>query len=125
MSFTMQVVNEEDVKAAIEEEIKPIPEEIAKLKVTADNNVAQIMSLNTESLGARKEILQSIESFGSQTLKTSSQKNSLLQVTVGHLSKTGDEGGQVAKDLGELQLTSVLLVFFCFAAVQENNFKIW
>ena len=105
MSFTMQVVNEEDVKAAIEEEIKPIPEEIAKLKVTADNNVAQIMSLNTESLGARKEILQSIESFGSQTLKTSSQKNSLLQVTVGHLSKTGDEGGQVAKDLGELQLT--------------------
>ncbi|MBD3108297.1 toxic anion resistance protein [Bacillus sp. AGMB 02131] len=105
MTFSMQVVNEEEVKAAIEEEIKPVPAEIAKLKETADNNVAKIMSLNADSLGERKEILQSIESFGMQTLKTSSQKNSLLQVTVGNLSKTGDEGGQVAKDLGELQLT--------------------
>ena len=105
MTFSMQVVNEEEVKAAIEEEIKPVPAEIAKLKETADNNVAKIMSLSTDSLGERKEILQSIESFGLQTLKTSSQKNSLLQVTVGNLSKTGDEGGQVAKDLGDLQLT--------------------
>ena len=105
MTFSMQVVNEEEVKAAIEEEIKPVPAEIAKLKETADNNVEKIMSLSTDSLGERKEILQSIESFGLQTLKTSSQKNSLLQVTVGNLSKTGDEGGQVAKDLGELQLT--------------------
>ena len=92
-------------KRRLKEEIKPVPAEIAKLKETADKNVAQIMSLNMESLGERKEILQSIESFGLQTLKTTSQKNSLLQVTVGNLSKTGDEGGQVAKDLGELQLT--------------------
>jgi len=100
----MQVINDEEVKAAIEEEIKPVPEEISKLKEVADSNVAMIMSLNSESLGERKEILQSIESFGLHTMKSSSQKNSLLQVTIGNLSKTGDEGGQVAKDLAELQL---------------------
>lgn len=104
MSFSMQVINDEEVKAAIEEEIKPVPEEISKLKEVADSNVAMIMSLNSESLGERKEILQSIESFGLHTMKSSSQKNSLLQVTIGNLSKTGDEGGQVAKDLAELQL---------------------
>jgi len=100
----MQIVNEEEVKAAIEEQIKPIPEEIAKLKAVADNNVSMIMSLNFEVLEERKEILQSIESFGLQTMKSSSQKNSLLQVTIGKLAKTGDEGGQVAKDLAELQI---------------------
>ena len=104
MSFSMQIVNEEEVKAAIEEQIKPIPEEIAKLKAVADNNVSMIMSLNFEVLEERKEILQSIESFGLQTMKSSSQKNSLLQVTIGKLAKTGDEGGQVAKDLAELQI---------------------
>ena len=104
MSFTMQIVNEEEVKVAIEEQIKPVPEEIAKLKEVADKNVAMIMSLNLEELGERKEILQSIESFGMHTMKNSSQKNSLLQVTIGNLSKAGDEGGQVAKDLAELQI---------------------
>ena len=104
MSFTMQIVNEEEVKAAIEEQIKPVPEEIVKLKEVADKNVAMIMSLNLEELGERKEILQSIESFGMHTMKNSSQKNSLLQVTIGNLSKAGDEGGQVAKDLAELQI---------------------
>lgn len=104
MSFSMQVVNEEEVKAAIEEEIKPVPEEIVKLKEVADKNVEMIMSLDLESLGERKEILQSIETFGLHTMKSSSQKNSLLQVTIGNLSKTGDEGGQVAKDLAELQI---------------------
>ena len=50
MSFSMQVINDEEVKAAIEEEIKPVPEEISKLKEVADSNVAMIMSLNSESL---------------------------------------------------------------------------
>ncbi|WP_088040635.1 toxic anion resistance protein [Bacillus sp. EAC] len=107
MSFSMQVVNEEEVKVVIEEQVKPVPEELIKLKVTAEANVAMIMSLetnSTESFGKRKEILQSIDTFGLSTMKSSSNKNSLLKVSVGNLSKTGDEGGQVAKDLSELQI---------------------
>jgi len=107
MSFSMQVVNEEEVKVVIEEQVKPVPEELIKLKETADTNVAMIMSLetnSTESFGKRKEILQSIDTFGLSTMKSSSNKNSLLKVSVGNLSKTGDEGGQVARDLSELQI---------------------
>ncbi|MGG0177869.1 toxic anion resistance protein [Gottfriedia acidiceleris] len=107
MSFSMQVVNEEEIKAVIEEQVKPVPEEIMKLKATADANVAMIMEIDTvskETYEKRKEILQSIESFGLQTMKSSSNKNSLLKVSLGQLAKSGDEGGQVAKGLSELQV---------------------
>lgn len=107
MSFSMEVINQDELKAVIEEQVKPIPEEIAKLKEVADNNVSMIMSLDTqaeESFGKRKEILKSIDTFGLNTMKTSSNKNSLLKVSLANLSKTGDEGGQVAKGLSELQI---------------------
>lgn len=102
MSFSMEVAKPEEIKAAIEEEVKPVPEEVVKLKELADANVEAIMALDIESLEKRKEIMQSIESFGIDTMRSSSNKNTLLQVSVGNLSKTGDEGGQVAKDLMEL-----------------------
>jgi len=102
MSFSMEVVKPEEIKAAIEEEVKPVPAEVAELKALADANVQTIMDLDIESLEKRKEILQSIDTFGMDTMKSSSGKNNLLQVSVGNLSKTGDEGGQVAKGLAEL-----------------------
>ncbi len=102
MSFTMEIPSKEEIQVAIEEQVKPVPEEVAQLKEVADNNVATIMALDFESLEKRKEILQSIDSFGMNTMKSSSDKNTLLQVSVGNLSKTGDEGGQVAKGLSEL-----------------------
>ncbi|MEK3944243.1 MULTISPECIES: toxic anion resistance protein [Paenibacillus] len=104
MSFTMEVVSQEKLKSVIEEQVKPEPEEVSQLKALAVNNVSAILDLNLESLDKRKAVLQSIDSFGMETMRSSSDKNSLLQVSVGNLSKTGDEGGQVAKGLTELNL---------------------
>lgn len=104
MSFSMEVASPKEIKSAIEQEAQPVPEEIAKLKELADSNAAAIMSLDIESLEKRKEVLQSIESFGLHTMRSSSEKNALLQISVGSLSKTGDEGGQVAKGLAELHM---------------------
>lgn len=102
MSFTLEIANPEEIKAVIEHEIKPVPEEIAKLKEIADSNVATIMSLELDSLDKRREILQSIDTFGVDTMKLSSSKNVLLHVSVGNLSKAGEDGGQVAKGLADL-----------------------
>lgn len=104
MSFTLEVISPEEIKTAIEEQVKPEPEEVTQLKELAANNVQSIMELDIESLEKRRQVLQSIESFGISTMRSSSEKNALLQVQVGRLSKTGDEGGQVAKGLTELQL---------------------
>lgn len=103
MSFTMDVVSPEEIKTAIEEEVKPEPEEVKKLKEQASNNVQAIINLDLDSAEKRADVLQSIDNFGLNTMKSSSSKNNMLQVTVGNLSKTGDEGGAVAKGLTELQ----------------------
>ena len=104
MSFTMEVVSPEQLKAAIEEEVKPVPEEVQQLKDQASTNVTTILNMDVESLEQRKKILQSIDSFGTSSMRSSSEKNSLLQVQIGNLSKTGDDGGQVAQGLSELHL---------------------
>lgn len=104
MSFTMEVASHEKLKSAIEEQVIPDPEEVSQLKKLALNNVSTILELDIESLEKRKKVLESIDSFGMGSMRVSSEKNSLLQVSVGHLSKTGDEGGQVARGLTELQL---------------------
>lgn len=100
----MEVASHEKLKSAIEEQVIPDPEEVSQLKKLALNNVSTILELDIESLEKRKKVLQSIDSFGMGSMRVSSEKNSLLQVSVGHLSKTGDEGGQVARGLTELQL---------------------
>ncbi|KUP22179.1 toxic anion resistance protein [Paenibacillus sp. DMB5] len=104
MSFTMEIPSTEQLKAVIAEEAKPEPEELSRLKELAKSNVTSILELDLESLEKRQAILQSIDSFGMGTMRSSSDKNALLQVSVGNLSKTGDEGGQVAKGLTELHL---------------------
>lgn len=102
MSFTMEIPSPEKLKSVIEEQVQPEPEEVTQLKEQAISNVNSILDLDFESLEKRKAVLQSIDSFGMNTMRSSSEKNALLQVSVGNLSKTGDEGGQVAKGLTEL-----------------------
>lgn len=103
MSFTMEVVNPAQLKTAIEEQVKPVPEEVAQLQALAKSNVSSILDLDLEQAEKRREILQSIDGFGLNSMKSSSEKNALLQVSIGTLAKTGDEGGQVAKGLTALQ----------------------
>ena len=103
MGFSMEVTDTEVIKKEIEEQVKPLPEEVTKLKELANSNVTELMTLNLDSLEERKSILKSIEEFGINTLQSSAKKNSLLQVSVGNLSKSGGEGGTVAAGLVELQ----------------------
>ena len=102
MAFTMVVPDEGAIKNAVLEQVKPVPEEVAQLQEVAESNVAEIMTLDLDEFAKRKYILKSVESFGADSMKSSAAKNSLLQVTVGGLSKDGDEGGVVAKGLMEL-----------------------
>lgn len=102
MAFSMEVVDTKAVEKEIEEQVKPLPEEMVKLKEIAESNASEIMELNLESLDKKKTMLQSIDQFGMDTMQKSAQKNSLLQVPVGRLSKAGDEGGEVSKGLMDL-----------------------
>ena len=103
MGFSMNVCNTEEIKKEVVEAVKPVQEEVKQLKSLTDNNVEAVMNLDMDSLEDRKLILKSIDEFGLDTIQRSSQKNALLEVSIKNLSKMGDEGGEVAVGLTELQ----------------------
>lgn len=104
MTFSLNVLKEEEVKAAIVEETKPIPEQLRKIQEMAEKDVADIMSLDLNSDQAferKQKILKDINDLGSKSLEKSTEKNALLRITLGNLGKTS-EGEIVGKGLGEL-----------------------
>lgn len=103
MGFSMNVCDTEEIKNEVIEAIKLEKEEVKKLKSQTNNNVEAVINLDMDSLEERKLILKSIDEFGLDTMQKSSQKNALLEVSVKNLSKMGDEGGEVAIGLTELQ----------------------
>jgi uncharacterized protein YaaN involved in tellurite resistance len=98
----MQVPDEAEIKKEVQEQVKPVPEDVAQLAVAAKSNVAEIMTMDIDEFAKKKDILQSIESFGTESMKRSAAKNSLLQMTIGDLSRDGEDGGVVAKGLMDL-----------------------
>ncbi len=102
MAFTMEVSDTKVIHDEIVEQVKPVPEEVAKLQEIANNNVNEIMAINLDSMELKRTFIKSIDQFGLDTLQKSAQKNSLLQVSVGNLSKAGDDGGVVSKGLIDL-----------------------
>ena len=102
MAFTMELPNEAAIKNEVLQQVKPVPGEVAQLQAVAEGNVAEILTLDIGEIAQKKFILQSIESFGADSMKSSAAKHSMLQMTVGSLSRDGDEGGVVSKGLMEL-----------------------
>jgi uncharacterized protein YaaN involved in tellurite resistance len=102
MAFTMQVPDEAEIKKEVLEQIKPVPKDVAQIQAQAERNVADLLTQDIDEFAKKKEILQSIESFGADSMKRSAAKNSLLQMTVGELSREGDGGGLVSKGLMDL-----------------------
>lgn len=102
MAFTMEVPDEAEIKKEVLEQVKPVPEDVARLAAAAESNVAEIMTMDIDEFAKKKDILQSIESFGTDSMKRSGTKNSLLQMTIGDLSRDGEDGGVVAKGLMDL-----------------------
>jgi uncharacterized protein YaaN involved in tellurite resistance len=98
----MELPNEAAIKNEVLQQVKPVPGEVAQLQAVAEGNVAEILTLDIGEIAQKKFILQSIESFGADSMKSSAAKNSMLQMTVGSLSRDGDEGGVVSKGLIKL-----------------------
>ena len=100
--MTMEIVNTEELKKEVESEVKPVSTEIALVQKLAEENTSEIMALDLEKIEEKRKILKSIDEFAMDTLQSSARKNSLLQTTVGSLSKGGEDGGVVSNSLADL-----------------------
>ena len=98
----MEIVSTEELKKEIEAETNPESKEITVIQKQAEENATEIMALDLEKLAEKRKILKSIDEFAMDTLQKSANKNSLLQTTIGNLSKSGEDGGVVSTSLANL-----------------------
>jgi uncharacterized protein YaaN involved in tellurite resistance len=100
--FSMQVVDTEALQAELKGEVKAKPEEVEKLRAQAEQNALAVINCDIDSMKDKKTLIKSVDEFGWESMRQSTQKNTLLKVSVGNLSKAGEEGGQVSKSLTDL-----------------------
>ena len=104
MAFSLDIPEEEEVKEEVKKEITPVPAVQEKLEKAADSNTQELFELDLGSLDSRREIISSIEGFGTDLMQKSTKKNELLNVRIVDLSKMGGENGEVVSGLSQLQM---------------------
>ena len=102
MAFTLDIPEKEENVKIVEEEVKLTPEEVAGISAESMEKGSEILALDMDSAESRADIRNAIESFGSDVVKKSAQKNELLKTRLSELSKAGEEGSAVASGLEEL-----------------------
>lgn len=100
MAFTMDV--DQIDKEKVVEQLSPTAEQKQALDTMADNNAKEIMKIDLDSLEERRSIANTIDNFGKDMVVRSSEKNKLLEKTLGELSKSGAEGSTVVTSLTKL-----------------------
>lgn len=100
MAFSMDVDALD--KEKVTEPLNPTPQQKTALSNMAAENAKEVMGINLDSLEERRNIANTIDSFGKDIVVKSSEKNKMLEKTLNDLSKTGSEGGQVVDSLAKL-----------------------
>ena len=98
----MELVNTEELKKEVETEVKPVDSKVAELIKLSEENVNEIMTLDLNDIKKKRDMMKSIDQFGIESMQNSARKNTLLQTTVGNLSKGGEDGGVVSNSLADL-----------------------
>ncbi len=100
--MNMEIVNTDEVKKEVNALVAPAPAALTDIQKQALENTSQIMALNLDQIAEKRKIVKSIDAFAMDTLQSSARKNSLLQTTVGNLSKGGEDGSVVSNSLADL-----------------------
>ena len=98
----MEIVSTEDVRKEVETDVQPPVTDMSLVKEKARQNAHEIMALNLDAVEEKRKMLKSIDDFAVEILQNSARKNTLLQATVGSLSKGGEEGSVVSVSLTDL-----------------------
>jgi uncharacterized protein YaaN involved in tellurite resistance len=102
VAFNLEVIDSEELKRAIETDIKPADADAEEIRKAARQSAEGIMSLSPENTEEKRGALKAVDEFAAETLAISARKNSLLQTTLGSLSKSGEDGGAVSNSLADL-----------------------
>lgn len=100
----LSLPTQEEVKAQIEQELAPAPQEQTAIQTSVQQQTQEIMSVDIDSIQQRKEYTDVVENFGEELMRQAQKKNAILERRVGTLSQQGSEGGEVARSLEDLTI---------------------
>jgi len=98
----LEMANVEAIKKEVEAEDMPAEAEVCAIQRQAAQNAGEIMALDLAKLDEKRGILRTIDDLAMDVLQASARKNSLLQTTIGNLSKAGEDGSVVSTSLADL-----------------------
>ena len=104
MSFDLSIPDPEETKAQVEQELAVTEAHAEAIDGVANERGEQIMNVDLDSIADRRDILQAVETLGSDIMKQSSAKNEMLSRRMAQLSREGGESGEVARGLEDLAI---------------------
>ncbi len=102
MAFTLELPRKEEIKKAVEEQTAVDRETTLVISDASREKGDEILSADMDNFQDRRELTKAIQDFGTDIMKKSSDKNSLMKTRLGELSRAGGESGEVARGLEEL-----------------------
>ena len=102
MAFTLELPQKEEIKKVVEEQTAVDRETTLMISDASREKGEEILNTDIDNFQDRKELTKAIQDFGTDIMKKSSDKNSLMKTRIGELSRAGGESGEVAKGLEEL-----------------------
>jgi len=92
----------EEVKKEVAAESQLPATKVAVIEEKAKEQAKEIMLLDIDKIDEKRKCIKTVEAFALDTMAASARKNSLLQTTMGNLSKSGEDGGAISTSLAEL-----------------------
>ena len=105
MAFDLSIPDPEETKKEVQAQLEVEPVQAQAIENKANESGEQIMNVDMDSFADKREIVNAIESLGSDIAKRSTAKNEMLSKRMASLSAAGSESGEVAKGLEELAIT--------------------
>ena len=104
MSFTLELPKEEEIEKVVKEELQVPAKEKEAIDNAALEKAKDVMDADIDSFETRKEIVDVINGFGTDTLTKTRNRNELLQKRMMSYNNIGGEGSEVAKGLEDLTI---------------------
>lgn len=105
MAFDLTIPDPEATKKEVEAQLEVEPVQAEAINDKANERGEQIMKVDMDSFADKRDIVNAIESLGSDIAKRSTAKNEMLSRRMASLSAAGSESGEVAKGLEDLAIT--------------------
>ncbi|MCR4612006.1 MAG: toxic anion resistance protein [Lachnospiraceae bacterium] len=104
MGFTLELPKEEEIEKVVKEELQVPAQEKEAIDNVAIDKAKDVMAADIDSFETRKEIVDVINQFGTDTLTKTRNRNELLERRMMSYNNVGGESSVVAKGLEDLTI---------------------